>query len=109
MTEIPYARSIAEVPVNLTVPLLPGDVVHVTWTGATTTSPCGPFYYAVQVSTNGGDFGPQLEFSEGTTAHSTFLTITHAASELHIIPFTSSWCSAGTLHGASFTDRKSVV
>lgn len=90
-------------PVNLTVPLLPGDIVHVNWTGATTTSPCGPFYYAVQVSTDGGDSGPQLEFDFPTDAGSTFLTITHAASELHIIPFTDTWCSGGTLHGVNFS------
>lgn len=103
MTEIPFATSVPDVPVNITVPLLPGDIVHVAWTGATVDHACGPYHYAVQVSTNGGDAGPPLTFNFPTPGSSTDLTITAAASELHIIPYTDSWCSTGVLHGVTFS------
>lgn len=99
MTDSSFANNISDIPLRITIPLVPGDVVTVAWTNVVVNSPCGPYYYNLFLGTNGGDGVEYGGFPSSQLSGSKSFTVSHGSSELWVVPFTDSWCSDGTMFG----------
>lgn len=77
---------------------VPGQVIHMTWTGTTVDVPCRSPYYNAGLG-DSVDTPNVQGFSSSQLSGSLTLTITQVTSSIDFVAYTDSYCSTGRLHG----------